>query len=60
MVDDKMQTDVYIFSGGTEASVTPEKCIPRKKRNMKLPAMLPPRKDPIPNKYINILITEKD
>ena len=27
---------------------------------MKSPAMSPPRKDPIPNQYINRLITEKD
>ena len=27
---------------------------------MKSPAMYPPRKDPIPNQYINILVTQQD
>ena len=48
------------FSGGTGASVTPEKRIPGKKRNMKSPAMSPTRKDPIPNQDINRLTTEQD
>ena len=59
MEDDKIRTDVSIFSGGTGASVTPEKQIPRKKKSMKLPAMSPQRKDPIINQDINILITKK-
>ena len=47
------------MSGVTGASVTPEKLIPRKKRKMKSIATSPPRKDPIPNKDINTLGTEK-
>ena len=54
-----MQTDVFLLSVVTGASVTPVKHIPRKKRNMKSPAMLPSRKDTIPNQDINRLITEK-
>ena len=54
-----MRTDVSIVSVGTGASVTPEKYTPRNKRSMKPTAMLPPRKDPIPNQDINILITKK-
>ena len=49
MVEEKMRTDVSILSGGTGSSVTPEKRIPREKRNIKLPEMYPLRKDPIPN-----------
>ena len=52
MVNTKMRTDVSISPGGTGASVTPEKVIPRKKRNIKPPAMSLPRKDPIPNQDI--------
>ena len=52
-----MRTDVSILYGGTGASVTTERRIPRKS-NMKPPAMSPPRKDPIPNQDINRLITE--
>ena len=48
------------MSGGTGASVTPEKLIPRKKKNMKSPEMSPPIKDPIPNQDINMLGTKKD
>ena len=59
MVEDKMRTDVYILYGVTGDSVTTETIIPRKKRNMKSPAMSPPRKDLITNQYINIIITEK-
>ena len=39
---------LFLFVG-TGSSVTPEKIIPRKKKNMKSLAMSPPRKDPIPN-----------
>ena len=60
MVEDKIKTGVSIFSGGIGASVTPEKRIPRNKINIKSPAMFTPRKDPIPNQYINRLITEKN
>ena len=59
MVDKKMRTGVYILSGGAGASATPEKLITINKRNMRSPAMSPPRKYPIPNQDINILITEK-
>ena len=54
-----MKTDVSTFYGGTGASVTPEKRIPGNKRNIKSPAMSPPRKYPIPNQDINRLITKK-
>ena len=60
MVDNKVRTYVSILSGGTGGSITPEKLIPGKKKNMKSLAMSPPRKDPIPNKDIKILGTEKD
>ena len=58
MVEDKMQTYVSILSGVTGASVTPDKRIPRKKRNMKSPVMSPPRKYPIPNQDINRFTTK--
>ena len=32
----------------------------QEKRNMKSPKMSPPRKDPIPNKYSTIIITQQD
>ena len=48
-MDDKIRTDVSIFSGGTGASVTPETCITIKKRNMKSYAVSPLKNDPIPN-----------
>ena len=60
MVNTKIKTDVYYLSVGTRANVTPVKRIPRKKNNMKSLAMYPPRKDPIPNQYINILGAEAD
>ena len=47
------------MSGATGTSVFPGKRITRKKENMKSLAMLPPRKDPIPNQDINILGTKK-
>ena len=59
-MDNKIRTDVPIFSGGTGASVTPEKRIPRNKRNMKSSAISPLGKDPIPNQDINRLTTKKD
>ena len=59
-VKTKMQTGVYLLSVGTLHSVTPEIFIPRKKRNTKSLAILPPRKCQIPNQDINRLITEKD
>ena len=55
-----MGTDVSILSVGTGDSVTPEKWIPRNKKNMKSLASLPPRNDPIKNPYINMLGTKKD
>ena len=48
----KLRTDLSINSvltGERRASVTTEKRIPRKKRNIKSLATSPPRKDPIPN-----------
>ena len=54
-----MWTDVSIFSGVKGASVTPEKRIHRNKRNMKSPAIYPPRTNTITNQYINRLITEQ-
>ena len=59
MVDNKIQTGVYILSGATVASVTPEKVIPRKKKNMESLVMSPPRNYPIPNQDINRLWTKK-
>ena len=59
MVDNKIRTDVCIFSGSVGASVTPVKLVTRKKKNMKSLAMSPPRKDPIPNQDINSLGTKK-
>ena len=53
MVDNKIRTDVSIFSVGTRSSVTPEKRIPIKKNNMKPPSMFPPRKYLIPNQDNN-------
>ena len=55
MVNDKIRTYVYLFSVGTGASLTTEKRIPRTKSI----SMSSPRKDLIPNQYINILITGK-
>ena len=48
----KLQNDLSVNSvlaGETRAIVTPEKRIPRKKRNIKSLATSPPRKDSIPN-----------
>ena len=59
LVESKIQSDVSLLSGVTEAGVTPERRIPRRK-NRESPAMSPPRKDPIPNQYIDILITQQD
>ena len=56
---EKVWTDLSVFSGVTGDSVTPEKHIPRKKKNMKSLATSPPRKDTIPNQDINILGTKK-
>ena len=55
-----MLTDVSVFLAETGASATPEKLIPRKKKNIKSLAMSPQRKDPIPNQDIDMLGTEKD
>ena len=55
-----MWTDVSILSGGTVSSVTPDKIIPRKKRNMKSPAISPLIKDPITNQDITIVFTKKN
>ena len=60
MVDEKVRTDVYLLSVGTGDIATPEKRIPRNKRNTKSPAMLPTTKDPMKNQYINRLTTKKD
>ena len=48
----KLRTDLSVLSGATgaiRASITPEKRIPIKKRNIKSLATSPPRKDTIPN-----------
>ena len=63
IVMNKLWTDLSINSvlaGETRASVTPEKRIPRKKRNIKSLATSPPRKYPIPNQYKNTLGLQKD
>ena len=39
------------LTGGTRVSVTPEKRIPKKKKNIKSLALSPLRKDKIPNQY---------
>ena len=59
MFNTNILTDVSVLSGNTGSNVTPEKHIPRKKKNMKSRAISPPRKDPIPNQYINMLGTKK-
>ena len=59
---DKLRTDLSVNSGlagETRASVTPEKLIPRKKRNLKSLATLPPRKVPIINQDKNTLGLQK-
>ena len=61
MLESKMRTDVSHFSAVTGASATPfKKKNQERKSDVKSPAMSPPRKDPIPNQYINRLITEQD
>ena len=55
---DKPLTDLsanYGLTGETRASVTPEKRIPRNKRNIKPLATSPPIKDSIPNQDSNNL-----
>ena len=47
------------LTGETRASVTPEKRIPRKKRNIKSLVTSPPKKDPIPNQDKNNLGLQK-
>ena len=59
IVDKKIRSDVSFLYVGTGDSVSQEKRIPRKKKNMKSLAMSPPRKDPIPNQYINRITTKK-
>ena len=59
MVEEKLRTDVYIFSGVTGASVTPEKCVPIKNINMKSLAISTPRKDTILNQDIKRLLNKK-
>ena len=51
---------MFPFCLKQEFDVTPERHIPRKKRNMKSPEILPPRKDPIPNKDNIRIITQQD
>ena len=53
---DKIRTDIsvnYGLTGETRESVIPEKCIPRKKINIKSLDTSPTRKDPIPNQDKN-------
>ena len=54
-----MRTYLSVLSGAIGASITPEKRIIRRKRDIKLLATSPPRKDPIPNQYKNNLGIEK-
>ena len=59
---EKIRTDLSVDSwltGETRESVTPEKCIIRKKINIKSLAPLTPRKDPIPNQDKNTLGLQK-
>ena len=51
MMDEKIWTDVYLLSIGTGSGVTQGKIISTQKRNMKSPAMSPPRKYLITNQY---------
>ena len=60
MVNPKLRTDFSVLYLETGSNVTLEECIPRKKKNMKSPEMLPQRKDPITNQDINMLGNEKD
>ena len=60
MTYNRFWSAVSFLSIGKGASVTPYKQIPTKKSNIKSPAMLPPGKDIITNKDINILSTKKD
>ena len=57
-MDEQLRNDVSVLYGVTGDSVTPEKCITRKKIIMKSPAMSHLIKDPIPNQDINILINK--
>ena len=60
---DKLQTDLSVnfgLTGETRASVTPEKLIPKMKRNIKPLATSPPRKDPIPNQDKNTSGHQRD
>ena len=59
MVNPKIRTNVSVFSVATGASLTPEKRIQGRKKDIKSLAMYPQRKYPIPNQYINMLGTEK-
>ena len=59
---DKLITDMYVnygFKGEKRANVTPEKRIPRNKRNIKSLAMSPRRKDPVPSQEKNDLGLQK-
>ena len=52
IVTDKLRTDISVDSGltgETRAGVTPEKCSPGKKGNIKSLSTSPTRKDPIVN-----------
>ena len=55
-----MRTDLSVLSGATGVSITPEKLIPRNKIKTKSLAILPPRKDPIPNQDQNTSGIKKD
>ena len=59
MVNPKIRTNVSIFSEATGASETPEKRIPRNKKNIKSLTMSPQRKDTFPNQDIYMLGTRK-
>ena len=59
MVEKNIRNDVYFSSVGTGAHVTPERRNLLNKRNMKSPAISPPRKDPISDQDINKLSTQK-
>ena len=58
ILGDKMWTGFSLFYVGIGSSVTQENIIPRRKSNMKSPAMSPPRNHPSPNQDINRLITK--
>ena len=59
MVDNNIRTDISVLYRWTGAIITQEKRILINEKNMKSLAMTPPKKDLIPNQYVNILGKKK-